>query len=264
MNGFDLSGTSLSVVSLTAGYGGRTVLRDLSFKLRPGLTVLLGENGSGKTTLFRVLSGALRPASGTVTSGGTDLISLSAKKRAKLISLVTGQGGALPGLTCWDLCEMALYPAHGTVFLPGERERERIRETARTLGAEDLLPRTPDRMSGGERQTARLLAALVQDTPVMLLDEPTAPLDYRRAREFLSVLREHCRGKTMLASLHDPALALRFADRILLLKDGGIAGEFSPTAAGAEEAEEKLRLLFPDIRVVKEPGGEDRGGFAVI
>ena len=90
MNGFDLSGLSLSVNSLTAGYGGRTVLRDLSLELSPGLTVLLGENGSGKTTLFRVLSGALRPAAGTVTFGGTDLIGLTAKKRAKLISLVTG------------------------------------------------------------------------------------------------------------------------------------------------------------------------------
>lgn len=241
----------LTVSRLTAGYGAAPVIRDITFELDNGFTVLLGQNGSGKTTLFRALSGSIRPESGRVLLDGEDLLRLSAKQRARRIAQVTGSHQTLAGITGADLAEMALYPAHGPLYRPGKADREKIAEAAATIGSEALLARPLDKMSAGERQLMELTAAFCQNTPVLLLDEPTSALDYNRTHSFLSKAGELSAGRILLATLHDPALALSYADRILLLQDGTVEGDFSPAKTDEKEAEAFLRILYPQIRVIR-------------
>lgn len=244
----------LTVTGLSAGYHRNEVLHGIGFSLSDGLTVLLGENGSGKTTLFRVLSGSLRPFSGTVLLDGEDLTRLSVKERAGRITLLTGTHQTLSGMTGLDLAEMAFYPAHGLFYRPGKRENEKISSLAREMGAEALLSRPLDAMSGGERQTVGLLAAVCQDTPVLLLDEPTAPLDYNRTHAFFRQAKALAEKKILLAAVHDPALALRYADRILLMKEGKLVRDLFLKQTAPTDAEEALKLLYPGIRVTLSDG----------
>ncbi len=240
----------LTVSCLSAGYRENEVLHSVGFSLENGLTVLLGENGSGKTTLFRVLAGSLRPFSGSVMLDGEDVLRLSVKERAGRIALLTGAHQTLPGVTGWDLAEMAFYPAKGLFYRPGTREKEKIVALAREMGAEDLLSRPLETLSGGERQTVGLLAAVCQDTPVLLLDEPTASLDFNRTHAFFRQAKALAKEKILLAAVHDPALALRFADRVLFLKDGRIVRDLIPNETSLQDAAEALKLLYPEIRVV--------------
>lgn len=240
----------LTVSALSAGYGNNTVLRKVSFRVSNGLTVLLGENGSGKTTLFRALSGSVRVSGGEVTLDGKNLLSLSPKERAGCISQVLGTHQTLAGITGEDLAEMAFYHKHGLFYAPEKAEKEQIRKTAREMNAAHLLERFLENMSAGERQTVELLAAVCQDTPLMLLDEPTSALDFNRTHDFLSRARSLGKQKIILASLHEPALALAYADRILLLKNGNLAGDFVPSDTPLEEIEKQLQLLYPRAKVI--------------
>jgi len=240
----------LTIDRLSAGYSQKTILRDVSFSLDCGFHVLLGLNGSGKTTLFRAISGAIRPDSGTVTLSGESLTALTPGKRARLLAQVLGCHQTLSGLTGEDLAEMALYPSHGIFYRPTQAEKARILRTAEALDAAYLLERPLEQMSAGERQRIELLAAIAQDTPCLLLDEPTSALDYNRTHEFLSMAKTLADRKILLASLHDPGLALCCADRILLLRDGSIVGDFIPAETDAAAAQAYLRLLYPSIRVI--------------
>ena len=245
----------LTISELSAGYGGNTVLRRISFNLDKGLTVLLGQNGSGKTTLLRAISGSIRPEAGQITLNDENLLRLSVKQRARRVAQVAGTHQTLAGITGMDLAEMALHPAHGLFYRPGKAEREQIIKTAKTMEAETLLPRPLEKMSAGERQLVELTAALCQRTPLLLLDEPTSALDYNRTHDFLTKAKALAEEKILLATLHDPGLALCYADRILLLKDGEIIGDFSPHETDAWEAETMLRQLYPQIQVIHTAGG---------
>lgn len=240
----------LTVTELTAGYGGNAVIRDINFHLDKGLTVLLGQNGSGKTTLLRAISGVIRPMAGQIMLNGENLLSLSVKQRASRLAQVTGTHQTLSGITGMDLAKMAFYPAHGLFFRPGKAEIEQIIQTANVLEAEMLLEQPLEKMSAGERQLVELTAALCQSTPLLLLDEPTSALDYNHTHDFLSKAKTLAKEKILLATLHDPGLALCYADRILLLKDGKIIGDFSPHETDAKEAQTILRKLYPQIQVI--------------
>jgi len=241
----------LEIEHLSVGYGGRKVLKDVSFQLEKGFHVLLGRNGSGKTTLFRALAGTLCPEEGKIILNGENLRIMSARERARRLSAVLGTHQTLTGLSGMDLCEMAFYATGGLFDRPGRSEKETIRTNAALLGIEPLLERSLETLSAGERQMTELLAAMCQDTPLMLLDEPTSALDYNRTHDFLKKAKKLSETKLLLATLHDPSLALRYADSMLFLREGRIACKLTPAQSDESEAENKLRLLYPAIRVLR-------------
>lgn len=214
--------TILRLEHLTLGYPGRgDVFRDLGATLRRGeLVSLLGANGSGKSTLLKALAGNLRPSSGMVEVEGRNLATLPAMARARLVSIVTTEKGMAGGLTVEELVAMGRYPHTGALGRHTPADRRIIASAIDAVGLTPLAGRLTATLSDGERQKAMIARALAQDTPVMLLDEPTAFLDAASRIETLSLLRdlaaEH--SKAVLLSTHDIAPAFRLSTRLWLVK----------------------------------------------
>ncbi len=215
----------LTAENLAAGYGDRPVLEDVSFSLEPGeFVAILGPNGSGKTTLVRTLSRTLKPQMGAVRADGRDLYALSAKESARLVAVVPQHEDPVFDFTVREIVGMARYPWTNGPETPRDREAvDRALETARCT---ELADRPLSRISGGERQRALVARALAQETPVLLLDEPTAHMDVGYQIATLSIMRKLSReGKAVAAALHDLNLAAGFADRAILLHNGRIVIE---------------------------------------
>lgn len=243
----------LTVRELTAGYGGRRVLRGVSFAARAGESVaLLGPNGSGKTTLLRVISGVLRPESGHLSLKGKPLEQLRPRSRARL----AGSGAAARRSSVRP--ERAADGAFRTLslsFLAGRVQRPGLCGRGRSLAATaalDLADRRVSELSGGELQRVLLARALAQQCPLLLLDELAAGLDLARMVELFDLL-ERCRtaGTCVLMAMHDCNLAALYATRLIGLKNGHVLFD---GPASHVFTEEKLSALYDiPIRVFPHP-----------
>jgi iron complex transport system ATP-binding protein len=206
-------------------------LKDVSLAIhRSERLALVGPNGSGKSTLLRLLARILRPASGSVLLNGQPLHDLPSRTIASQLSFLPQMTAVPAGLTVRELVLLGRTPRLQW-WKPAKNEDHRIVEAA--LETADLLPlseRTVDTLSGGQRQRAFIAMALAQDAEVMLLDEPTTFLDLRHQKETLDLLMrlQQERGKTIVMVLHDLYLACRFADRLVMMREGQILREGTP------------------------------------
>jgi len=246
---------SLEIRDLAAGYGRRRIWEQISFTACPGeILVLLGKNGSGKTTLLRAIQGSIPLQCGSVRIGGKDLSGLTVRRRAALVTTMPQEIPAERGLTGWDFVEMGLYPSRGPFAALTEKDRAKIQRTAEKFSAAALLDRDLAEMSVGERQMVSLLRAVLQDTPVLLLDEPASALDFGHTGILFRMLQRIAEeGKTILMVLHDPTPALQCGTRLLLLQDGGICADVPVDRKAPEAMETVLRRLYPEICVHDTP-----------
>jgi iron complex transport system ATP-binding protein len=226
------SGLPVDVVDLSVQYGDRPALRGVTLSIAPGeLLALTGPNGSGKTTLLKSILGLAPPGRGEVRIGGADLRGFSRRERARRIAWVPQSEAPLDNV---PLVEYILYGRHPHI---GTFERENALDAARVqeaLTAADLLDRAGAgilELSGGERQRALLARALAQDTPVLLLDEPTSSLDIGHQLDLLERIRARARvdGRTVVTAMHDLNLAARYADRIAVLDRGRLVALGPPS-----------------------------------
>ena len=245
----------LRIENLPAGYGKRRILQNVSLRADAGeLAAILGANGSGKTTLLRAVQGIIPLQSGTVTVNGTDLSSLNTRKRAALVTMMPQDHPAAAGLSGMDLIETAFYPSRGLFGSPTAADRETIRTLAESFGIAHLLGRDLAEMSAGERQMISLLRAAVQDTPVLLLDEPSSALDFNHTGALFALLKRLAAdGKTILIVLHDPTLALRHASKIVRMGHGTAEDILDNRSPDYEKTEASLRVLYPDLCVNRDP-----------
>ena len=246
----------LEANNLTAGYR-RPVVRGASLALPAGtVTALLGPNGCGKSTLLRALSGNGRVFGGSVRVLGQDCLALPARRRARCLALLPQRTGLLPGLTAREVIAMGRYAYSGPFGGPAPGDAERVAQAARALGVQDLLDADCAALSEGQRQLVHLGRVVAQDAPVLLLDEPNSALDYTHTHRLFAALRRWAQGgqRAALVVLHDPALALRYADRLLLMQDGALCGSVCP-GDGAAAAQAALRALYPGLCVVPGPDG---------
>ena len=216
------SAAAIAARDLSFSYGERTVLEGLNLTLAPGsLLALTGPNGAGKSTLLRLIAGVLRPSRGTVQVLGSDFATLPPRARAKLVAAVP-QSPELPaGTAALEVVLMGRNPHLGFLAWETEADVEIALQAMRVTNTEELADRPIDRLSGGERQRVAIALALAQQTPVMLLDEPTANLDLAYQPAVMSLLGELvAAGKTVVVAIHDLTLAAQFAHRIALLSGG--------------------------------------------
>ena len=216
---------SLSVSGLCFAYRKTPVLSDVTFDAAPGeLLAILGPNGVGKTTLFRCILGEQKRYSGTIVIDGTDARTLSARETAHRVAYIPQTHGVMFRCTVRDMVLMGTSHTLSLFSVPG-KEQERIAASAmERLGIAALSDRMFDTLSGGEQQLVYIARALAQQTKILLMDEPTASLDYGNRLSVLSAAKDLCRdGYTVLLSTHDPQHALWYADRVLALSDGRVA-----------------------------------------
>lgn len=232
----------LQLENLCAGYDGAERLHGISTAIASGqLTAVIGPNGCGKSTLMKCMAGLLKPSAGTVRLDGRDFGSLSEKERARLIAYMP-QSRIAPDISVRQLAAHGRYPHLKWGRNPSQTDREIIGRALERTGMLPLADRLVSRISGGERQRAYLAMMLAQQTPVMLLDEPTTYLDLSGQFSLMELLRGLClEGRSAVAVLHDLSLALEYADRILLMQDGRLAAEGTPEEVFASG---KLQQVF--------------------
>lgn len=184
------------------------------------LTCLLGKNGIGKSTLLRTLS-AFQPAlSGEIFMDGVALTSLSPKLRSRKIGVVLTEKPDVRNMSVEEMVGMGRSPYTGFWGALNDEDQQKINEAVQLVGIETLRQRMVHTLSDGERQKCMIAKALAQETPVILLDEPTAFLDFPSKVEMMQLLRRlaHERQKTIFLSTHDVELAMQLSDRIWLME----------------------------------------------
>ncbi len=243
------------VRNLTAGYQ-QPVVSEVSFSLNAGeLVGILGRNGQGKSTLLRGITGEAKRFSGDVWIQGRNCTHLRAKQRAALLSVLPQKTELPAGVSTEEILEMGCNPYRRLFSALTGAERRRVHTEADRMGLLDLLDQDCSKLSVGQQQMVLLCRMLVQNTPVMLLDEPNAALDYANAQRLFSTLRRLVQEtqKAGVLVLHDPETALRWCDRLLILRDGRLDRDLHLSSCGAEEIEQTLRRLYPDICVRENP-----------
>ena len=203
----------IELKELTLGYGQRTLLETVNARITGGqLVALLGRNGTGKSTLLRAMMGLEKPQSGEITLQGKNIASLKPEKLARNISFVTTDKVRIANLRCKDVVALGRAPYTNWIGQLQPEDQKRVDDAMQLVGMSGYAEKTMDKMSDGECQRIMIARALAQDTPVILLDEPTAFLDLPNRYELCLLLK-----KCVLFSTHDLDIALSLCDSIMLI-----------------------------------------------
>ena len=207
--------------SLSIGYSHKVIAADINAQIKGGeLTCLIGRNGTGKSTLMRTLAGFLKPLGGSALLDGHDVGRLSPAERSHLISVVLTDRVDIDGMRVKDLVSVGRQPYTGFFGKMSSNDEEVVNKAIADVGMTDFAGRQVNSLSDGERQKVMIAKALAQQTPVILLDEPTAFLDYPSKKEMFQMLAQLCheQGKAVLVSTHDLDIALPIADSVIEMK----------------------------------------------
>jgi iron complex transport system ATP-binding protein len=221
----------LSIRSISVNYGEVEILKNLSLNVQAGEVVsLIGPNGAGKTTLIRAISGVLPLQSGSVRVNERDLSSISIAERARLLAVVPQARRLPPEYSVQQAVLMGRTPYLGWLGNLSKSDYEKVSWALDRTQISEFADRRVDELSGGEQQLVLVARALAQDSPVILLDEPTAHLDLRHQATILELVHTLAneRGLAVLMSLHDLNLVSLFSDSIALLGDGKILAFGNP------------------------------------
>ncbi|MFJ5317364.1 Fe(3+) dicitrate ABC transporter ATP-binding protein FecE [Pectobacterium versatile] len=220
----------LTTQNLTAGYGDKRILDGLSLSLPAGkITALLGPNGCGKSTLLKCFAKLLTPESGTIQLNGKPLSAFSARQLSRHLALLPQQYLTPEGITVRDMVAYGRSPWLSLWGRLSPDDRQRVQLAMEKTHIVDLADKRLTDLSGGQRQRAFLAMLLAQDTPVVLLDEPTTYLDINHQVELMKLLRElNQAGKTVVTVLHDLNQASRYCDHLVMLADGRVMAQGSP------------------------------------
>nr|WP_314698503.1 ABC transporter ATP-binding protein [uncultured Prevotella sp.] len=216
----------ISLSQLSVGYSSsHPVISDISVELHSGqLACLIGENGIGKSTLLKTLTGFLPKLKGRLLLDNRDIESFSQQELARQVSIVLTQKPDVQNLTIEEIIGLGRSPYTGFFGRLRAEDRLVVDDAIAAMGIEKLRGRMIQTLSDGERQKVMIAKALAQETPVILLDEPTAFLDFPSKVDTFQSLRNmaHERDKLILLSTHDLDLAARFADSLIEVKSGSL------------------------------------------
>jgi len=227
----------LEARGLAIGYGGTVVGSGLAVDVRPGeILCLLGPNGCGKTTLFKTLLGLIPSLDGAVQIDGTPLARMSRAQIAQAMAYVPQQHAPPFPYEAIEIVLMGRTARLGAFAQPGAADRRAAEAALDRLGIADLAGRDYSRLSGGQRQLVLIARALAQEAPLMVMDEPTASLDFGNQARVLAEIAKLARNadtdeRGVILSTHDPDQALALGADVLLMRDGEIIGRGKPEKA---------------------------------
>lgn len=251
---------TIDIRNLTTGYPTRRgfveIEKDLDAKLYSGeLTCLLGPNGAGKSTLLRTLSGFLMPLRGTISIEGRELRSYSQAELSKILSVVLTEKPDTVSMTVEQLVSLGRSPYSGFWGRLTGQDEKVVSNAMQSARVYEMRERLVSTLSDGERQKVMIAKALAQQTPVILLDEPTAFLDFMSKVETMVLLKElaHNQGKTIFQSTHDVNMALQIADKIWLV-DKNLGVKTGTPAELAESGDLERYFHGPGIAFNYETG----------
>ena len=234
--------TQLAAQHISLAYDRTTVVADLDLDIPPhSFTVIVGPNGCGKSTLLRAFARLLPPGTGRVVLDGRSIRDYRARDAARRIGLLPQDSVAPDGITVAELVGRGRYPHQG-LFRPRSADDERaVAEAMAATAVTELAHRPVDELSGGQRQRVWVAMALAQQTPVLLLDEPTTFLDIAHQIELLDLFTQlHADGLTLVAVLHDLNHAARYATHLVLMRDGEIVAQGDPREIMTAELVERV------------------------
>jgi iron complex transport system ATP-binding protein len=240
----------LAVEALSFGYRGRVVGSDVSFTVAPGeVLCLLGANGGGKSTLFKTVLGLLPALAGRIVLDGEDMGAWDAPRRARAFGYVPQSGAGQFPFTVREMVLMGRVAHRAAFAAPNDADRDAAEAALDSLGIAGLAERDWLRISGGERQLGLIARALAQEPRVLVLDEPTANLDFGNQLRVLNHVRTLAsRGLAVLFSTHHPEQAFACATHVALLHDGALARIAEPEQAITSET---MALLYGvDVEIV--------------
>ncbi|MEL4357384.1 MULTISPECIES: ABC transporter ATP-binding protein [unclassified Luteococcus] len=228
---------AISVRDVTVRFGSHVAVDSVSATIPAGsFTAVIGPNGCGKSTLLRALC-QLRPADeGSIAVQGRPVGDYPRRELARTVSLLPQQTVAPPGLTVTELVARGRHPYHSLLRTSAAGDQEAIDRAVERAGVGHLLQRRVSELSGGQRQRVWLAMVLAQDTPIVLLDEPTTYLDLAAQYQLLDVcadLVDH--GRTVVAVLHDLPQAVAYAGHLLLMKQGRLVADGRPPEVVTEQ-----------------------------
>lgn len=234
---------SLSAESVTLSYDKKVVAEELSLSIPKGkFSIIVGPNGCGKSTLLRALSRLLTPVAGTVLLDGEDIQQQSTKEVAKKLGLLPQSSIAPDGIKTIDLIARGRFP-HQKWFQPwNEKDQHAVEQAMAATDTGDFAHMQVDQLSGGQRQRVWVAMALAQQTPLLLLDEPTTYLDIAHQIELLDLFQtlNQQQGHTLVAVLHDLNHAFRYADHLIVMKHGEIIETGQPKNIVTAELVERV------------------------
>lgn len=223
---------ALEIEKLNFGYETKTVLKEISFKVKQGEFIsIIGPNGSGKSTLLKLLSNIYKPKSGNILIYGRNIKEYKGKELAKKMALVPQNTVIDYDFFVEDIVLMGRYPYIGRFEKEKDKDYHIVDEALKLTNTYYLKNRRINEISGGECQRVIIAKALAQNPDILLLDEPTSHLDINHQMEILRLLKDlnKKRGTTIVLVIHDINLASRYSDRILLLNNGNILGIGQPS-----------------------------------
>ena len=241
---------SIEVQNLSFSYADRPVLHDISFSVGKGeFLSILGPNGVGKSTLFRCVLGLLSGYTGTVMVDGVDARSFSTREAAKHIAYIPQSSRSIFHYSVFDIVLMGRTSGLSAFRSPGRQDRELCRWAMEKVGITRLADRCFHRLSGGEQQLVLIARALVQKAPILMLDEPTANLDFGNQLLVLEQARSLAReGYTVIQTTHHPEQSYLFSDRILAIQNGRVLTVGAPAQVLTEDT---IHALYGvDVEVV--------------
>ncbi|MFJ8148218.1 ABC transporter ATP-binding protein [Streptomyces sp. NPDC096048] len=233
----------LTAENVTLAYDQRVIAEKLSVEIPDNsFTVIVGPNACGKSTLLRALSRMLKPTQGRVLLDGSVIQSMPAKHVARTLGLLPQSSIAPDGITVGDLVGRGRYPHQGILRQWSAEDERVVQESMAQTGISELAERYVDELSGGQRQRVWIAMALAQQTPLLLLDEPTTYLDIQHQIDVLDLCAElhEEQGRTLVAVLHDLNHAARYATHLIALRDGQVIAEGAPKDIVTAELVERV------------------------